>query len=170
MMKKTNPKDTSASYKSPSRASQALGKTVGGTQQRFMATVSDPTLKRSFQGHRDTVSGVAFNPNLKQAISSSLDGSLMVWNFKPQLRPFRFVGHKGPIHDIDMHPTGNLMATASGDSTIRLWTNSVEGKSTVIKSHFAPVKSVSFSSDGELLLSSSDDKTLKCWTVNDKKF
>ena len=54
----------------------------------------DPTLERSFRGHKDAVTSVAFNHNMKQLISGSLDGCVMVWNFKPQLRAFRFAGHK----------------------------------------------------------------------------
>lgn len=54
----------------------------------------DPTLERSFRGHKDAVSSVAWNPNLKQLITGSLDCSVMVWNFKPALRAFRFSGHK----------------------------------------------------------------------------
>lgn len=53
----------------------------------------DPTLERSFRGHKDAVTSVAFNSNLKQLVSGSLDGAVMVWNFKPQLRAFRFAGH-----------------------------------------------------------------------------
>lgn len=85
----------------------------GTSAPRFAATVSDPSLKRSFRGHRDNVTSVVFNPNLKQAMSTSLDSSLMVWNFKPQLRPFRFVGHKGHVNDVDVNPTGTLMATGA---------------------------------------------------------
>lgn len=54
----------------------------------------DPTLERSFRGHKDAVTSVAFNHNMKQLISGGLDGCVMVWNFKPQLRAFRFAGHK----------------------------------------------------------------------------
>jgi WD40 repeat protein len=54
----------------------------------------DPTLERSFRGHKDGVTSVAFNSNLKQLISGSLDSCVMVWNFKPQLRAYRFAGHK----------------------------------------------------------------------------
>jgi hypothetical protein len=57
------------------------------------AQPEDPTLERSFRGHKDAVTAVAFNSNLKQLISGSLDGTVMVWNFKPQLRAFRFAGH-----------------------------------------------------------------------------
>jgi centriolar protein POC1 len=56
----------------------------------------DPTLERSFRGHRDAVTSVAFNPTMKQLVSGSLDNCVMVWNFKPQLRAYRFAGHKVP--------------------------------------------------------------------------
>jgi centriolar protein POC1 len=85
----------------------------------------------------------------------------MVWNFKPSLRPYRFIGHKGPIYDVCVSPNGSTIASCSADETVRIWNNSVEGHSQVIKSHSAPVKSVALSTDGSLLLSGSDDKTLK---------
>jgi centriolar protein POC1 len=87
----------------------------------------------------------------------------MVWNFKPNVRPFRFVGHKAPVHSVAITPTGNTIVSGSADETIRIWNNTVEGHSQVIKSHSAPVKSVSLSHDGALLLSASDDKSLKCF-------
>mmetsp|Transcript_11989 Transcript_11989/g.16531 ORF Transcript_11989/g.16531 Transcript_11989/m.16531 type:complete len:116 (+) Transcript_11989:1-348(+) len=85
------------------------------TPQKFSHELGDPALKRSFKGHKDVVSTVAFNPNLKQVISGSNDGTVMVYNFKPALRPFRFVGHKGPVHDVAVHPSGNTIVSASHD-------------------------------------------------------
>ena len=89
----------------------------------------------------------------------------MVWNFKPTLRPYRFIGHKAPVHDLAVTPDGQTIASASEDQTVRIWTNSVQGHSQVIKSHSGPVRSVALSSDGSLLLSGSDDKTLKVFTT-----
>ncbi len=54
----------------------------------------DPALERHFKGHRDTVTSVSFNPNMKQLATGSMDSCLMVWHFKPQARAYRFVGHK----------------------------------------------------------------------------
>ena len=54
----------------------------------------DPSLERSFRGHKGAVTSVVWNPNLRQLITGSLDCSVMVWNFKPALRAFRFSGHK----------------------------------------------------------------------------
>lgn len=36
----------------------------------------------------------------KQVVSGGADGIVEVWNFKPQIRPFKFVGHKGPVNDV----------------------------------------------------------------------
>jgi len=68
-----------------------------------------------------------FNPNLKQLVTCSNDSVVMVWNFKKNLRPFKFAAHSGPVYAIDINPTGNLIASGSSDKTIRLWTNSIEG-------------------------------------------
>lgn len=54
----------------------------------------DPTLERTFRGHKNYITSVAFSPTLKQLASASADNSILLWNFKPQLRAFRFVGHK----------------------------------------------------------------------------
>jgi hypothetical protein len=37
----------------------------GAKQPTFFASVGDPALKRSFKGHKDSITGIAFNPNLK---------------------------------------------------------------------------------------------------------
>ena len=85
----------------------------------------------------------------------------MVWNFKPQMRPFRFVGHKGPVYGVVVSPDGRQIVSCSADKTMRVWNNTVEGYSDVIKSHSAPVKTVALNHNGSLLLSGSDDKNLK---------
>jgi centriolar protein POC1 len=61
-----------------------------------MQSEEDPTLQRTFRGHKGAVTGVVFSPtdDMKHLVSSSLDNTLMVWNFKPNLRAFRFLGHK----------------------------------------------------------------------------
>jgi centriolar protein POC1 len=56
-----------------------------------------------------------------------MDGTVMVWNFKPNMRPFRFVGHKGPVYSVASTPNGDTIVSGSADETIRIWKNSIEG-------------------------------------------
>lgn len=85
------------------------------------ATMADPSLERTFRGHRSYVSSTAFSPTLKQLASGSGDNCIMLWNFKPQLRAFRFIGHKGVVTDVQFSPDGDVLASASKDKTVRLW-------------------------------------------------
>lgn len=112
----------------------------------------DPTLERSFRGHRDGVTSVAFNPNMKQLVSGGLDATVMVWNFKTQMRAFRFVGHSAAVMSVAVSPAGNLIASGSKDRTVRLWIPTVKGESTSIKAHMGPVRSVAFSADAQQVL------------------
>jgi WD40 repeat protein len=59
-----------------------------------MRNSEDPSLERSFRGHKDAITSVSFNPNMRQIVSASFDSCLLIWNFKPQLRAYRFVGHR----------------------------------------------------------------------------
>ena len=59
-----------------------------------MSALVDPSLERTFRGHRNYITSCSFSPSLKQMASGSGDNCIMLWNFKPQLRAFRFVGHK----------------------------------------------------------------------------
>jgi centriolar protein POC1 len=93
--------------------------------ERIQAYCTDPVLNRSFRGHNDTITAGVFNPNMKQLITSSLDKTVRVWNFKPQMRPYKFIGHKGPVNDVVISPNGTLIASASSDETVRIWSNSV---------------------------------------------
>ena len=101
----------------------------GAKTNASKGSLTDPALKRSFKGHKESVMSTCFNPNLKQVVSGSFDGTVMVWNFKPNVRPFRFVGHKGPVHSVAISPSGNTVVSGSHDETIRIWNNTVEGNS-----------------------------------------
>ena len=135
---------------------------------RLQSFFTDPTIHRSFKGNNEIISTCIFTPNMKQCISGTECGNIFVWNFKPQMRPFKFAGHKGAITDLAMNPNGNLIASASTDQTVRLWTNGVRGKFKLLKCHPSPIRSVDFSNTGKYLLTGSNDKTIKIFDLYPK--
>jgi WD40 repeat protein len=54
---------------------------------------SDPSLEQTLSGHRGAVCSLSFSPSMRQLASGGTDNTVMVWNFKPQMRAFRYVGH-----------------------------------------------------------------------------
>ncbi len=83
--------------------------------------IRDPSLERTLRGHKGYVTDVAFSPSLRHLASSSGDNCIMLWNYKPQLRAFRFVGHRGVVTSVQFSPEGDLLASGSKDKTVRLW-------------------------------------------------
>lgn len=130
----------------------------------------DPIISRSFKGNTDTINSCIFSPNTKQAITGSEDGNVFVWNFAPQVRPYKFIGHKSAINEVAINPIGDLIASCSSDETIRLWNNTINGSSQLIRAHNGPVRSVSFSTDCRMLVSGANDTLIKTFSLVDKKF
>ncbi|KAM5336546.1 POC1 centriolar protein homolog B isoform 2-T2 [Glossophaga mutica] len=130
----------------------------------------DPVLERYFKGHKAAITSVGFSPNGKQLATASWDTFLMLWNFRPQTRAFRYVGHKDVVTSVQFSPLGNLLASASRDRTVRLWIPDKRGKSSEFKAHTAPVRSVDFSADGQFLATASEDKSIKIWNMYRQRF
>ncbi|KAJ3006890.1 POC1 centriolar protein A, partial [Thoreauomyces humboldtii] len=132
---------------------------------------------------------------MTQLASGSMDHSVMVWNFKPSLRAFRFVGHKvrggGQMWveqeeartlmvGVDVVSTGSRhgrrllsVRCASGELFSRQHRAAVDAQRrdvTVFKAHTSAVRAVQFSHDGNALLTASDDKTIKLWSTYRTKF
>ena len=135
---------------------------------RLQSFFTDPTIHRSFKGNNEIITSCIFTPNMKQSIAGTEKGNIFVWNFKPQMRPFKFIGHKGAITDIAINPLGDMIASSSEDQTVRLWTNTVRGNYKVLKCHPSPIRSVDFSSTGKFLLTGSNDKTIKIYELYPK--
>ena len=96
----------------------------------------DPSVAQHYKGHKDAITGLDFNPNGRQLASASLDGTIMVWNFRsPQARVFRFSGHTDGVTSVKFSPSGHLVASSSRDRSVRLWVPSIKGENTAFKSH-----------------------------------
>ena len=102
---------------------------------------------------------------MRQLVSGGLDACVMVWNFKLQLRAFRFVGHKDAVLSVACAPSGNLVASGSKDRTVRLWDVQTGDCVRIFTGHRGGVRSLAMSPDGKSMASGSDDGGVLVWDL-----
>ena len=125
------------------------------------AEIVEPRLDRAFRGHRCSVTSVAFHPGEQQVISSSLDGCIFVWFFRPQLRPYRFVGHKGEVYDVAVNNTGQLIASASADQLVKVWDIEKGSEMASYDDHKQLIQDIVWDHEGKNWATSSKDKKIR---------
>ena len=67
--------------------------------------MADPELYQQFKGHRDAITSVHFCPTKKRVVSSSMDQTIMMWNFSKDTkdsRAYRYKGHTDGVYDVQV--------------------------------------------------------------------
>jgi WD40 repeat protein len=139
-----------------------------------VATPADLKLKRTLNGHTDTIWSVMFSPDGSLAASASKDRTIILWDTKTWTPKFpAFTGHTDEVYSVAFSPDGRTLASGSRDTTIRLWdTQTGQPLEPLLREHTRAVRRVAFSLDGNFLASCSgeqkeDDKEIRLWYVRD---
>ncbi|MBZ0283876.1 MAG: TIR domain-containing protein, partial [Anaerolineae bacterium] len=107
---------------------------------------NDPALIRVFEGHTDSVSGVAVLGD-GRALSASYDQTLRLWNLKTGESLRVFEGHTDSVNAVAVLGDGRALS-ASGDNTLRLWDVESGESLRVFEGHTDGVTAVAVLGDG----------------------
>ncbi|KAG0029871.1 hypothetical protein BGZ82_007694 [Podila clonocystis] len=129
---------------SPNGAYLAVGTASNDVK---MITLDDVDQCWNFKGHKKAISSFSFDPEGQFLLSSSCDGTVIVWNMKTK--------DPKPEHVI------NVMAAVSVEDT---WTKSF----TYIGGSTQPITSLGWSPNGKFLAASSVDSDLCVWQYKKK--
>ena len=104
------------------------------------------------RGHTDRITDIAFSPDGTQLATSSMDGTIQIWDALDGARIRTITGHSAGVRSIDYSPDGTLLASGSDDRTAKLW-NVADGslERTLFPLMEARVVEVRFSPDGSLV-------------------
>jgi serine/threonine protein kinase len=118
---------------------------------------------RTYRGHQDFITALAFAPGGKTLASASLDGGIRLWSTSSNRLLRRLYGHRGRVGGLSFSPDGQTLASSGADGQLRLW--DVERGRTIrtLTGHTGAVNSVSFSPDGSRLASAGEDGVVRIW-------
>lgn len=118
------------------------------------------------KGHTNTVDSVKFHPDGKHLLTSSWDGTAILWDLSTG-EQVRIYTHGDRIFKLALSPDGSLFATAGADDVVRLWNTETGEEVRVFAGHTGDVNGVSFSPDMRYLATASSDQSVKLWLVED---
>ena len=134
--------------------------------------VSRPLLHRhksnvvELQGHRKTITDIAFSPNGRWVATASMDRSIRLWDVKSGNQLARFLaGHRDWIRSIAFQPDGTRLISGGDDGAIRLWDLQKGRRLQRFVAHQGWVLDVAFSHDGSLFASAGRDGMVLIWST-----
>ncbi|KAI8391766.1 quinon protein alcohol dehydrogenase-like superfamily [Radiomyces spectabilis] len=134
----------------------------GGDDKSYLWRTDTGEKLFEFDGHKDSVTSVAFSVNGDYVASAGMDGKVRVW--KTETGEF-CCAVDGPdeINWIDWHPKGNILLAGATDSTIWMWAMPSGKFMNIFNGHAGPVTAGRFTPDGKKIVSVCEDTSLIVW-------
>ena len=106
------------------------------------------TCVKSFTGHKDEVTALAFRKGTHQLFSASLDRAVNIWSLEDMAYVDTLFGHQSPIVGLDALQGDRALSCGSGDRTCRLWKVPEESQ-LVFRANHVNLESCAFITQGE---------------------
>ncbi len=138
-----------------------------------VARTEDKTAKvgaiRTFTGHTNVVSSVAFSADGKRAVTGSWDKTVRLWDVDAGTELKRFDGPAKTVRSVALSRNGARIAAGGGDQLVWLWAVAAGGEPRHLPGHGDTITGVAFSPDGKRLVSASLDQTARLWSAANGK-
>lgn len=118
---------------------------------------------RTYRGHNDFISALAFAPDGRLLASASLDGGIRIWSTRTGRLLRRLYGHRGRVGSLSFAPDGKTLASSGADGQLRIWDLARGRTLRTITGHAGAVNAVSFAPGGDRLASAGADGVIRLW-------
>ncbi|MBV9168753.1 MAG: hypothetical protein JOZ81_01550, partial [Chloroflexi bacterium] len=117
----------------------------------------------TLQGHTASVWAVALSADGQLGASSSLDGTVRLWDIRTGRLLATLQGHAAAVWAVALSADGRLVASGGGDQTVRLWESHTGRPVAILRGHTSTVYGIALSANGQLAASASEDGTVRLW-------
>lgn len=124
---------------------------------------------RRLKGHQEWVWSVAFSPDGRQAIGSSLDKTICLWNLMSGELIGRLRGHTSRIDSVAFAPDGLRAVSGSEDGTVRIWDLTEKKELYRLDGAKGSVQCVAVSPDGRFILAGGEDRNVHVWNIESRR-
>jgi WD40 repeat protein len=119
---------------------------------------------KTLEGHTGAVTGVAFLPDGRRAVSCACDKTVRLWDLESGKQIMEMQAPK-EVHDLAVSADGRRLLTAVYDGAVRLWDMESGKELRRFCGHKGNVFAVSFSPDARYALSGGEDRTMRLWRL-----
>ena len=127
-------------------------------------------VRLNLRGHTDALTGVAVSPDGTRIATSSVDGTVKLWDAITGKEIITLRGHSDSVWSVAFSPNGSQLVTASSDKTAKIWDVATGKVLVTLSGHTEGITRAVFSPlDGAKVATASDDGTAKVWDVKSGK-
>lgn len=137
--------------------------TGGGDDKGFFWRINQGDWASEIQGHKDSVSSLAFSMDGQLLASGGLDGLVQIWDTSSGNLKCTLEGPGGGVEWVSWHPRGHIVLAGSEDSTVWMWNADRAAYLNMFSGHGSSVTCGDFTPDGKTICTGSDDATLRVW-------
>jgi WD40 repeat protein len=134
----------------------------GDSHSAHILSASDGHEIATLEGHKNTISTVAYSPDGRFLVTGSWDDTAKIWDADGR-HLIDLVGHEGWVICAMFNGDGERVVTGSTDGTVRVWETQTGRPLAVMRGHEAAIKSCDFAADASLGLSVSEDGSVRVW-------
>jgi WD40 repeat protein/DNA-binding SARP family transcriptional activator len=123
-------------------------------------------LQRTFSGHTDVVSDLAFSAEGDTVLSGGQDKLVILWDFETGQEIWRFVGHTGGVNQVRFSPDGRFVLSAGLDNVMILWDVETGAALRRYTGHAGGILGIAFTPGGRSFLSVAVDDSVREWRID----